>query len=93
MLFSSQSLIKKKIKSLVRCTQLAIVRELKVSVCNRKVDKRYKVQEKDRDQSSTFVSHSAIDWISPYSYLEEEMATHSSFLAWRIPWTEEPGGL
>ena len=25
--------------------------------------------------------------------LEEEMATHSSFLAWGIPWTEEPGGL
>ena len=25
--------------------------------------------------------------------LEEGMATHSSFLAWRIPWTEEPGGL
>ena len=25
--------------------------------------------------------------------LEEEMATHSSTLAWRIPWTEEPGGL
>ena len=25
--------------------------------------------------------------------LEEEMATHSSILAWRIPWTEEPGGL
>ena len=24
--------------------------------------------------------------------LEEEMATHSSILAWRIPWTEEPGG-
>ena len=23
--------------------------------------------------------------------LEEEMATHSSILAWRIPWTEEPG--
>ena len=23
---------------------------------------------------------------------EEEMATHSSVLAWRIPWTEEPGG-
>ena len=30
------------------------------------------------------------DWEDP---LEEEMATHSSFLAWRIPWTEEPGGL
>ena len=25
--------------------------------------------------------------------LEEEMATHSSILAWRIPWTKEPGGL
>ena len=25
--------------------------------------------------------------------LQEEMATHSSILAWRIPWTEEPGGL
>ena len=25
--------------------------------------------------------------------LEEEIATHSSILAWRIPWTEEPGGL
>ena len=25
--------------------------------------------------------------------LEEGMAIHSSFIAWRIPWTEEPGGL
>ena len=25
--------------------------------------------------------------------LEEGMATHSRILAWRIPWTEEPGGL
>ena len=25
--------------------------------------------------------------------LEEGMATHSSILAWKIPWTEEPGGL
>ena len=25
--------------------------------------------------------------------LEEEMATHSSILAWKIPWTEEPGRL
>ena len=25
--------------------------------------------------------------------LEEGMATHSSILGWRIPWTEEPGGL
>ena len=25
--------------------------------------------------------------------LEKEMATHSSILAWKIPWTKEPGGL
>ena len=25
--------------------------------------------------------------------MEEEMATHTSILSWRIPWTEEPGGL
>jgi len=30
------------------------------------------------------------DWEDP---LEKEMATHSSIPAWRIPWTEEPGGL
>ena len=30
------------------------------------------------------------DWEDP---LEEEMAAHSSILAWRVPWTEEPGGL
>ena len=29
-------------------------------------------------------------WDDP---LEKEMATHSSILVWRIPWTEEPGGL
>ena len=26
-------------------------------------------------------------------FLEEDLATHSSILAWRIPWTEEPGRL
>ena len=31
-----------------------------------------------------------LGWENP---LEEGMATHSSILAWRIPWTEEPGGL
>ena len=32
----------------------------------------------------------ALGWEDP---LEKEMATHSSILAWKIPWTEEPGGL
>ena len=32
----------------------------------------------------------SLGWEDP---LKKEMATHSSILAWRIPWTEEPGGL
>ena len=32
----------------------------------------------------------SLGWEDP---LEKEMATHSIILAWRIPWTEEPGGL
>ena len=32
----------------------------------------------------------SLTWGDP---LEKEMATHSSILAWEIPWTEEPGGL
>ena len=32
----------------------------------------------------------SLGWEDP---LEEDMATHSSILAWRIPWTEEAGGL
>ena len=32
----------------------------------------------------------SLGWEDP---LEQEMASHSSILVWRIPWTEEPGGL
>ena len=32
----------------------------------------------------------SLGWKDP---LEKEMATHSSILAWKIPWNEEPGGL
>ena len=32
----------------------------------------------------------SLNWEDP---LEEEMATHFSILNWKIPWTEEPGGL
>ena len=31
--------------------------------------------------------------LGPEDPLEEEMATHSSIFAWRVPWTEEPSGL
>ena len=32
----------------------------------------------------------SLGWEDP---LEKEMATHSSILAWKFPWTDEPGGL
>ena len=32
----------------------------------------------------------SLDWEDP---LQKELETHSSFLAWEIPWTEKPGGL
>ena len=44
--------------------------------------------DKDPDCPETLVW--SLGWEDP---LEENMATHSSILAWRIPWTEEPGGL
>ena len=31
--------------------------------------------------------------LDPEDSLEKGMATHSSILAWRVPWTEEPGGI
>ena len=46
-----------------------------------------RVRSKSQTQLSdfTFTFH--------FHALEKEMATHSSVLAWRIPWMEEPGGL
>ena len=34
-----------------------------------------------------------VQWLGREDPLEKAMAPHSSTLAWRIPWTEEPGGL
>ena len=47
---------------------------------------------KDPPASAEDVRYVAVSlgWEDP---LEKEMATHSSILAWEIPWTEEPGGL
>ena len=42
-------------------------------------------QSRTRLSDFTFTSH--------FPALEKEMATHSSVLAWRIPWTQEPGPL
>ena len=37
--------------------------------------------------------HIEIHMCTTFAFLEKEMTTHSSILAWRNPWTEEPGGL
>ena len=38
-------------------------------------------------------NHKRVRFLSWEDPLEKGMATHSSILAWKIPWTEEPGGL
>ena len=39
------------------------------------------------------VGETWVQYLGQKDPLEKGMATHSSILAWRIPWTEEPGGL
>ena len=39
-----------------------------------------------------FIFQMSVIYTHLYYLLEKEMAAHSSILAWRIPWTEEPGG-
>ena len=39
------------------------------------------------------IQETQVQFLSQEDPLEKGMATHSSTLAWRIPWTEEPGGL
>ena len=34
-----------------------------------------------------------VQYLGPEDSLEKQMATNSNILAWRMPWTEEPGGL
>ena len=49
-----------------------------------------------KESASQCRRHKRHGWVQSLGWgdpLEEEMATHSSILAWRIPWTEEPGGL
>ena len=44
-------------------------------------------------KNSPALQETQVRFLSQEDPLEEGMATHSSILAWRIPWTEEPGGL
>ena len=44
-------------------------------------------------QSLTAMQETRVRFLGREDPLEQEMAMHSSILAWRIPWTEEPGRL
>ena len=43
-------------------------------------------------QNLTAVEETGVRSLGQEDPLEKEMANHSSILAWKIPWTEEPGG-
>ena len=59
-----------------------------ISGKKKKKKKKKKPAEQCRRYKETWVR--SLDW---EDLLEESMATHSSILAWEIPWTEEAGGL
>ena len=44
-------------------------------------------------QNLPAVQETRVQFLSQEGALEKEMAAHSRILAWRTPWTEEPGGL
>ena len=48
----------------------------------------YRIHLKKQEQQET-----QVQFLGQEDPLEEEMATHSSILTWRIPWTEEPARL
>ena len=67
--------------------------------CQGTVEKAYTIKLQQASQAELVVKNPpavqetrvpSLDWEDP---LEKEMATHSSILAWKISWTEEPGGL
>ena len=47
----------------------------------------------DNKESACTMQKTQVQSLGRDHPLEEGMATHCSILAWRIPWTEEPGGL
>ena len=79
--FSFQSQRKAMLKNVQTTIQLHSFHMLKTSLVAQTVKRLSTMRE-------TWVR--ALHWEDP---LEKEMATLSSVLAWRIPWTEEPGGL
>ena len=54
--------------------------------CNR-------LQKKKKEKNLAAMQETQVQFLGLKDSLEKEMATPSSVLAWRIPWTEEPGRL
>ena len=46
-----------------------------------------------QESALTAVQEARVQSLAQEDLLDKEMATHSSILAWKIPWTEEPGRL
>ena len=58
------------------------------------IQKAFGVSQRGSEVKNPSANQDTWLWsLSPEEPLEKEMATHSSILAWEIPWTEEPGGL
>ena len=51
------------------------------------------VKKKKKKKNPPAMQETLVQFLGWEDPLEEGMATHSSILAWRISWTEEPGGL
>ena len=51
------------------------------------------VQQLENPPAMQDTQEMQVQFLGQEDPLGEEMATHSSILAWEIPWTEEPGGL
>ena len=48
--------------------------------------------ETENEPKDDFPPRQSMCWVFIHPTLEKGMATYSSILAWKIPWTEEPGG-
>ena len=51
------------------------------------------IQRSSVSKASACIAGDLVSFLGQEDPLEKEMATHSSILAWRIPWMEEPGTL
>ena len=51
------------------------------------------VKKKKKEKNLPAMQETYVQSLGQEDLLEKRMTTYSSILAWRIPWTEEPGGL